>query len=84
MDKVVQQNAGNAEESASSSEEMSAQAEQMKGYVEDLVALVGSHKNGAEEGRQTRITALKAFTKRAVSAPEKMAKAKGTCMRQRI
>lgn len=40
MDKVVQQNAANAEESASASEEMSAQAEQMKGYVNDLVTLI--------------------------------------------
>ena len=41
MDKVVQQNAANAEESASASEEMNAQAEQMKGMVGELVELVG-------------------------------------------
>ena len=40
MDKVVQQNAANAEESASASEEMSAQAYQVKGYVGELKALV--------------------------------------------
>jgi methyl-accepting chemotaxis protein len=40
MDKVVQQNAANAEESASASEEMNAQAEQLKEYVGNLVALV--------------------------------------------
>lgn len=40
MDKVVQQNAANAEESASASEEMNAQAEQMKGMVKDLFALI--------------------------------------------
>ncbi len=40
MDKVVQQNAANAEESASASEEMSAQAEQMKSLVNQLVILV--------------------------------------------
>ncbi len=40
MDKVVQQNAANAEESASASEEMNAQAEQLKDYVGDLVQLV--------------------------------------------
>lgn len=40
MDKVVQQNAANAEESASASEEMSAQAEQLKDYVGDLMMLV--------------------------------------------
>ena len=41
MDKVVQQNAANAEESASASEEMNAQAEQLKGMVDQLIALVG-------------------------------------------
>ena len=41
MDNVVQQNAGNAEESASASEEMNAQAEQMKRFVEDLAMLIG-------------------------------------------
>ncbi|MBI4620564.1 MAG: methyl-accepting chemotaxis protein [Desulfobacterales bacterium] len=47
MDKVVQQNAANAEESASASEEMNAQAEQMKDFVGDLVMLVrGSNGNG--------------------------------------
>ncbi|KAF0123316.1 MAG: hypothetical protein FD151_331, partial [bacterium] len=47
MDKVVQQNAANAEESASASEEMNAQAEQMKEFVRDLVMLVrGSNGNG--------------------------------------
>jgi methyl-accepting chemotaxis protein len=51
MDKVVQQNAANAEQSASAAEEMSAQAEQMKGYVGELVALVGgSGNNGAGYG----------------------------------
>ncbi len=40
MDKVVQQNAANAEESASAAEEMNAQAEQMRAMVGELVALV--------------------------------------------
>ncbi|CCK79352.1 methyl-accepting chemotaxis protein [Desulfobacula toluolica] len=40
MDKVVQQNAANAEESASASEELNAQAEQLKDYVGDLTSLV--------------------------------------------
>jgi methyl-accepting chemotaxis protein len=44
MDKVVQQNAANAEESASASEEMNAQAEQLKEYVGDLVMLVTGKK----------------------------------------
>jgi methyl-accepting chemotaxis protein len=42
MDKVVQQNAANAEESAAASEELNAQAEQMRSYVKDMVALVGT------------------------------------------
>lgn len=41
MDKVVQGNAANAEESASAAEELNAQAETMKGFVEELVELVG-------------------------------------------
>ena len=41
MDKVVQQNAANAEESAAASEELNAQAEQMKSYVNDLVEVIG-------------------------------------------
>ncbi len=41
MDKVVQLNAANAEESAGASEEMNAQAEQMKSIVQELVAMVG-------------------------------------------
>ncbi|MBW1723588.1 MAG: hypothetical protein JRJ78_16260, partial [Deltaproteobacteria bacterium] len=42
MDKVVQQNAANAEESASASEEMNAQAEQMKASISGLAALIGN------------------------------------------
>ncbi|MFO7750913.1 MAG: methyl-accepting chemotaxis protein, partial [Desulfobacteraceae bacterium] len=45
MDKVVQQNAANAEESASASEEMNAQAEQLRDYVGDLVQLVTGKKD---------------------------------------
>ncbi len=45
MDKVVQQNAANAEESASASEEMNAQAEQLKDYVQELVLLVTGKQN---------------------------------------
>jgi methyl-accepting chemotaxis protein len=45
MDKVVQQNAANAEESASASEEMHAQAEQLREYVRDLLVLVAGDGN---------------------------------------
>ena len=48
MDKIIQQNAANAEESASASEEMNAQAEQLRDYVGDLATLVsGSKDQGA-------------------------------------
>ncbi len=46
MDKVVQQNAADSEESASASEELSAQAQEMTGMVEGLMAVVGGLKNG--------------------------------------
>jgi hypothetical protein len=42
VDKVVQHNAGCAEELAASSEELSSQAGQMKGFVSELTSLVGS------------------------------------------
>lgn len=42
MDKVVQQNSANAEETASASEEMSSQAERMKEFVGDLNKLIGA------------------------------------------
>ena len=59
MDKVVQQNASNAEQSAAASEEMNAQAYQMKEFVEELRLMVdGSNGNGSNKidespGRQT-------------------------------
>lgn len=49
MDKVVQSNAADAEESAGASEEMTAQAEQMKLIVQDLVKLVGENRNGVQK-----------------------------------
>ena len=51
MDTVVQQNAGNAEESASASAEMNAQSERMKGLVSELKALIsGSKANEMVDG----------------------------------
>ncbi len=41
MDKVVQQNAANAEESASASEELSSQAQELDAMVEGLMSMVG-------------------------------------------
>ena len=68
MDKVVQQNAANAEESASASEEMNAQAEQMKGIVEDLFALVGGNKNGSRSVSHTAVMAPKTLKQRLLSS----------------
>ncbi len=55
MDKIVQQNAVNAEESASASEEMSAQAEQLKNYIFELLLLI----KGAKGGEKTRLASDK-------------------------
>jgi methyl-accepting chemotaxis protein len=43
MDKVVQQNASDSEESASAAEELSAQAQELDSMVVELVALVGGN-----------------------------------------
>ena len=66
MDKVVQENAANAEESASASEEMDAQAMRMKEFVGGLVALVGGGNGnrtqeyaGPAKGAKTLIGAVK-------------------------
>jgi methyl-accepting chemotaxis protein len=66
MDKVVQENAANAEESASASEEMNAQATRMKEFVEGLVRLVGGRNDnrtqehaGPAKGAKTLIGAVK-------------------------
>ena len=56
MDKVVQQNAANAEESASASEELSSQAQELNAMVEDLLAMVGGSTTRKAEpvgGRRT-------------------------------
>lgn len=50
MDKVVQKNAANAEESASASEQMQAQSKQMHGFVGELIAVVGRKDNGQGAG----------------------------------
>ncbi|CCK78444.1 methyl-accepting chemotaxis protein [Desulfobacula toluolica] len=60
MDKVVQQNAANAEESASASEEMNAQAEQLKDYVGELFMLVTGKRN--KKGRNISSPSLEAMS----------------------
>ncbi|MGA2227991.1 MAG: methyl-accepting chemotaxis protein [Syntrophobacteraceae bacterium] len=57
MDKVVQQNAANAEESASASEEMNAQAAQMKDFVRALIKVVEGNKgNDTVQGQNMVLT----------------------------
>jgi methyl-accepting chemotaxis protein len=43
MDKTVQNNASNSEESASAAEELSSQAVELRGMIDQLVALVGEN-----------------------------------------
>jgi methyl-accepting chemotaxis protein len=69
MDKVVQQNASNAEESASASEEMNAQAEQLREYVGDLVALINGKKSRTDTFRHH--TTQHAGTKKATAQKPK-------------
>ena len=73
MDKVVQQNAANAEESASASEEMNAQAEQLKDYVGDLSHLVSGKRNKtASAGRKRTIKPVSHHLKTVGSGKKKM------------
>lgn len=60
MDRVVQRNAANGEESAAASEEMDSQARELSGLVSNLAALIGgsTRGRGGKRGRATeRITA---------------------------
>ncbi len=52
MDKVVQQNAANAEESSSASEELSSQAQEMNGIVGELTSIVNGANNVNNNQRQ--------------------------------
>ncbi len=54
MDKVVQQNAANAEESASASEEMHAQAEQLREYVRNLLVLIAGDGNHGKPNKSVK------------------------------
>ncbi|WP_300464960.1 methyl-accepting chemotaxis protein [Desulfobacula sp.] len=70
MDKVVQQNAANAEESASASEEMNAQAEQLRDYVGDLMMMItGKRDQNSVNGK--KIVAQKVSHRLSVSGPGK-------------
>lgn len=61
MDKVVQQNAANAEESAAASEAMNAQAEQLREYVQELVTVVAGEKETHQASKRT--ISIKRFKK---------------------
>ena len=56
MDKVVQTNAANPQESASVSETMKTQAEQMQQFVRDLAQIIGGIGNGTAGERRTEGT----------------------------
>ena len=53
MDKVVQENSANAEESASASQQMDAQARNLEEYLKDLVTLVGGYSKSEVHKRVT-------------------------------
>lgn len=76
MDKVVQQNAANAEESASASEEMNAQAEQLREYVGELMKMVSGKKDlalsktGGSRGRHPKVKSV-AYNQKAGGSKKK-------------
>ncbi|MCJ7600574.1 MAG: hypothetical protein MUO63_03620 [Desulfobulbaceae bacterium] len=68
MDKVVQQNAANGEESVPTAEEMSSQAERLKEIVSDLAELVVG--GAAKETSEARLPVTRAAGKTRSHAPE--------------
>lgn len=54
MDRVVQKNAANAEESASASQELNFQADQLKAIVTELLSLVSRAKGKADKGSKPK------------------------------
>ncbi len=54
MDRIIQQNAANAQETSASSEQLLAQAEGMRGVVSDLSAVVNGRKRRARESEKSR------------------------------
>jgi methyl-accepting chemotaxis protein len=64
MDKVVQRNAANAEESASASEEMNAQSVTMREVVRDLVDVIGGNRNNGRRPLRDQDTASSAVKSR--------------------
>jgi methyl-accepting chemotaxis protein len=74
MDKVVQRNAANAEESASASEEMNAQASTMQEVVRELVAVVGGSGSGGTMVSAARPAAGTGMKMPAVPSPAAVSK----------
>jgi methyl-accepting chemotaxis protein len=66
MDKVVQNNAANAEESASASEELSSQAQELNAMVSQLVTIVGG--SGQDGNGRLRLEATTSYEKQKVSS----------------
>jgi len=69
MDKVIQQNAANAEESASASEELNAQTEEMRSMVGELTAMIG----GGRDTDSSMIESRKKSTHKTITAPAQKA-----------
>ncbi len=82
MDKVVQQNASNAEENAAASEELNAQAEQLSSFVQELLSIVEGSVNGFGSGRSPMTRPTQTRTHEARKAPVKKFKSKATAVHQ--
>ncbi len=57
MDKIVQMNSANAEESSASSSELNSRAEELRILIEDLHGLIGGNVDGGENAR-TRVRSV--------------------------
>ncbi len=77
MDKVVQQNASDAEESASAAEELSSQAEELERMVEELDTLVSGSRGSRGSQRRQQQADRTGGQGKAKSLPSKSSGAKG-------
>ena len=73
MDKVVQQNAANAEESASASEEMSSQAQELNGMVQVLANIIQGGNGNGQARLQSRDGARRTSRRRVDGATRALA-----------
>ncbi|MFH0881113.1 MAG: methyl-accepting chemotaxis protein [Lentisphaerota bacterium] len=67
LEKVVQQNAANAEESASAAEELASQSREFNGIVSDLIHII---QGSSEKGQSSQKTSLAHSRKKALPAAE--------------